>query len=672
MAELGNIEFRDPQTGGGTGDRRDVVGALAQAGGAIVEARNRDILGSFRDDADQIITDVGAGVVDDTRLPVPVGDPVIDEFRNNMTRLRAAASQGSSNQKGRAELEIKRRLNQMEARFPRLRDELRAEFGAIARTDAGLDELGFRDVGTDAFNRQKALELKEITDYAHDKLGIPPNIPSDSVVFADEYMARSQDEQAIVLNGLFSGAAQAEAETTSRAMEGNWQRLVNGRTATIYSQLNEGIDQANSVADAIARAPNNPNTLRLVEEWGSPGGGRDQAALQVQNQIAMLELEFANVDSDLQGTPAWERIAKIKNDSVAHLQTLLAAYSDPNMKTAIEVFNTQKTIKQAALRAANPDFDKVVTFIGTIDPKYWETFGGENDILQNELGQIMQNTAASYLGNMFVLGGQGNPNGNDPTIVRRNLRSDRNANNRLYGIASTDDESLKIGGFNYLKQDTGELVHFNEFSTPNASVTSLNAVASTLDQMVDLGDPAPDQTEVVWNNAGHEGTYEKIRKAKSDPSNRAAIINWADTQEDFLQSTGGVSKQRELTLESLSANAGGVQARRRLRPNFDQFLEEGIITYSVVPRTNAGAAPSQFAVNTRASVDKALAEKAVKLGDDVSRVLRLLGGIQLAKSPSDEIDWMRIYTDNGFDTTVPLPPDTDVVGDRVVRVDQRP
>ena len=665
MAELGSIEFQDPQSGGGAGDRRDVAAALGAAGGVLVEARNRDILGNFREDTKKIIEE--AEVQEQVRLPIATGNPDIDKFRNKMSVLRASSLQGSTSQRALAELQIRRLLNQMESRYPRLRDELRTEFGALLRTDSALDELGFKDVSNAAFNKQQAIEYQDMLDIAHDELGIDLQLDPSSAEFAKQFLALSQDRQGILSNELFIKASQAKADRSGRMLAGEWQSAVSGRTATIYEGIETVIAQANEIARKIARAPNNPNTLREVEEYYAPDGLRDQAVLEVQAQIVQLELDYANVPIRLQGTESYDLVTKMKEGSVAHLQTLLDALSSAEPRTAMGIFNTQQTIHKATLRAEFPEYQRIQTFLDDIDPKYWESFDAEADILLNDIGKSLQVVANSYLSGIYIDGGQGRPIPSDPSILRKQLRADRSANDRVNGtLARTDTEVLEVSA-SIIERDTRNLVNFNKHSTPTISAQSLNAVASALDEEIDLRNPAPNQIDLAWANATDQGTFDKIIKAKELSSNIVATRNWAEVQEDFLQEAGGVSRQMELINESLAANAGGVQARTRLAPDFSLFEEQGIITYFVMLDPKQGDRTNKFASNIRATVTKQLEERAVALGDRATTIIRLLGAIKLARGKANKINWMEILVENDMHKTIVLPTDEQVVASLTVQ-----
>ena len=669
MADLGSIDFRDPQTGGAT-DTSQITRGVAQLGSAVAEDRKKDILLDFKGKAEVAVDSIEADPLKDLVLPQPIGNPVLDDFRNNMVKLRAAAEQGNSSQKARAELEIKRQLNQAQAKFPNLRTELAQEFGTFARTDAGLDELGLRDINIAAYSKEAAAERKAIVDHGRERwsaggLGIDPSISPDSIEFARQYTQKRQARTKIEEFNQLAESRSADAGTSAIEREDHWNKSLVGELNALQLSLSGVTEVANAVSQvAKGEILSDPTLLSQVRDWNE-AGGKEEALRNIEDQIIQLEAQFQDptfIPAAMRGTPEWTRIEKVKNDGIAHMDRLITAIRNDDF-TAQELWNSEQVIRSSALRADTPNLDRALLFLETAKPlvENWDTLGGEDTILQDTLGQVFQGSVNEFLAKGYLYGGQDNL---DPGAGANRIRKELDLNSTQLRKDMTEEEVLKDASAN-IEQMRNRLSLVNELSSPSTSAQYLRVLGSEVDTMNKYGNPADDQVVNYKKTMGSDGFVEAINVAKTDPAQLSSIQAAGDAAFDFWVDEIGTERHLEPVTDILNSEIDGVPVRSILIADVSN-IEKGEIRFNInvdptrfkdIPSSRPSSASSQARRQEefkRQRIRRA-EEKAAELGRLVTADLRALGNIMYARTPQGAgPNYPQAFTVGDYESVIPV------------------
>lgn len=672
MAELGNIDIAPVTVGDDEGRGGNVINrGISQLGGVVAEAVTEDILGDFKEKADDIVDkQVGAGSAsEEIVLPLPMGDPVADAFRNNMVRLRASAIQGNSAQRALAELEIKRELNKMTSRFPSLRAELNQEYSQFARTDAGLDELGMRDVGLAAGAKAAAKDRARIEDFAYRKvkdggLGILPSIPSDGAVFALEFLEGAKEYQAIQFNALYAASDSARNNIDARAMRENWQRTLVGSTSAIHASIEGVIDQARTVTRARQNIGFGGNR-DLINDWEM--GGKENAKTAIEGQIVALEAGFAQINVGLRQTDDYKEIEKLKNDAVTHLTRFMTAI-DSEAPHAMEAWDIEQQLRRAALREANPDMDNALLFVETNDKiiEHWETLGGEDINLQDELGLMMQNAVGPYLKRVYVNGGQGVVTDTDSPRQRKNhLLMNLRANNRPYGAADTSDEALLKGATISMDQHRINFGQVSEHSSAPAMARHFNNMATDLlVQDMATGNIQDKQvSRTLKRTLSSDNVTTAIKHARKDPAAHIAMRTAGNAAFEVWNTNDPEDPHLKELVTEFRASFGGEPLSNVLVAEFSK-IGEGVITFSVDSSLITPLESRRSGINRDMSprnLNTEAHEKAQALGALLTENLKAYANMMWMRNPEqDAPDYETAYISAGFAGVIPVGPGLEV------------
>jgi len=670
MAELGTIDITTPSVGDDEGRGGNVVNrGIAQFGAAVGEAVTEDILGDFKDKADAIVDEQTASAASEEGvvLPLPMGDPAADEFRNNMVRLRAAAIQGNSSQRALAELEIKRELNKMTSRFPSLRSELNQEYSQFARTDAGLDELGMRDIGLQAGAADAAKDRARIEKFAYaaapEGLGILPSIASEGAVFAIEFLEKSKEYQAIQFNALYSASDSARNNIDARAQRANWQRTLVGATSAIHTSIEGVIGQARAVS-AARRNIGFGGNRDLINDWEV--GGKEDAFSAIEGQIVALEAGFSLIPVGQRLTDEYKEIEKMKNDAVTHLTRFMTAI-DSEAPAAMEVWDIEMQLRRAALREANPDMDNMLTFIETnrLLVENWETLGGEDINLQDELGVLIQNAVGPYIKRAWLNGGQDTTSDSDTVRQRTNhLMRNFQENNRPYGSADTSDEALLIGATTSMDQHRVNFGQVSKHSTASGMARHFNNMATDLMVMEIATKNIQDKqvARTMKRTLASDTIQEAIELARKDPATHIALMAAGNAAFEVYNTADGVDHHMKELVDKYRASFGGEPLSNLLVPEFAR-IGEGVISFSVdtslIEPLNARRSGMNRHMQQR-DLETEAREKAAALGVLLSENLKAYATMMQMRDPSQPIDYENAYISAGYAGAIPIGPGMEV------------
>ncbi len=411
--DLRPIAFQDPNRGAVTASRRREAEAVADILNLTSSEIQRDILNEARDEYTDTVEDSLVVATPDPFAVVPdeeVSAPLpadAEIVRQKVNRLQRVINQGSGAQRTKAELQIKRELNQAMVKYPSMRGELTRDYANFINTNVGLDELALIDQVNQQRARNAQEELKLIQDHAINNLSISAH-KIGTPEFYYEYAMRDAMWNQKEVNALQLEALSARTDVAASIYRPVFTSNLRGKSETITTLFEDYISEGKIVAELykkVGAGRGSGDTMRVIEDWRN---SLPNIVAEIQAEIGALEFDLDGQIAKFGGTadePHVVAMTREKERAVAHLNGLVVALERlEDFPSALDVWDTENKIRQSVLREQEYTLDNILVYTETVEPilKHIETLGGEDAIWKDEFGLMVGSTVSDVLARRFV------------------------------------------------------------------------------------------------------------------------------------------------------------------------------------------------------------------------------------------------------------------------------
>ena len=250
MAELGDINTVNPNTGTRPVDTRALEGAVSTGLGAVERIHTANVID---DVSDQVQADLTNAALTETPEGETVDSldfsltPAEDAVRRKVADLQRDVANGSSSLQARARLEIDRTLEQARVDHPRLAAQITASINAQVSVSPVLAELGLEDTIRDANQVAAQKQLTAMYDRATKLVsagGLGMAITTDLTnpahirQFSRLDAGRARKEA----NDLMYAVRVADSASTNKELSDAAMAIITGKDSAIKDRLQENFD----------------------------------------------------------------------------------------------------------------------------------------------------------------------------------------------------------------------------------------------------------------------------------------------------------------------------------------------------------------------------------------------------------------------------------------------
>lgn len=672
--DLSPIEFQAPVQRGPT-NAENIRRTIAEVGTIFGNARTSKILKTARAEMQEDVDEVASEVDDEPVQDIPEGGESltdVDKVRDNLRRLRFAIDQGSSSQRQRAELEMRRTLNAAQAKHPGLRGELSAEFGDLVRTDATLDELGMRDVLNVSFAKEAAADLARIKEEAYGDvesgdLGMDAlTMPISDPMFAPIYLQKLADRQVVQEALLTLNAKTARRNLNADEYADIYSQTLSGRARATSAILMTTRAQTAKVARALLD-PGSTRNAQVIQDWDLVG--RQQANEEINTSIAVIEQDFASVPADIRSGERYEEMRAWKNDTIAGLERFRDAVLTDNA-SLIKAYESEDQIRSIQHREMYPRIAELNRFLdeSRLLIENWDTLGGEDTIIQHKLGKIVQEGFEGAMTRLYSLGGTDQLDA-DSSVADVNAALDRqqNLNGQPYGHGAVDDNGTLRSATAVFEAHFDQIMpNLTEHSSTEFVGRNLSVLRNTIKDISDIGRPPVDVFDSFVSRLSQDSIITAVKRARdgSPKDGNTAVSLGQQAEILWDRRTGGDSARTEGYERSLQNGiGGGIAVGDVIVFDGTEVAANGQITFSVdetklraaINAATSGAGRGQFARRQvlQVSIRDAAEQQARMLGERMTADLRAFTHIIFMKQGKLEPDYLEAFDRARFNTFFP-------------------
>ena len=522
MAELGSIDF--VQTSGApVGDtsreQARAVGAFADSLDAIKKYKANDVLASFRGEANELV----AGARDEAKLSnVFEGASTLEGEPGRINRrvkgLAATIQRGSRSQRGLAELELKKLLNQTQETYPSLARELQQQYGMVVSANHQLDEIGMIDQLATVQSKQAQAEWDAIVKQAHalpenGGLGIDPSIPVGSAEFARQYSQKQQiqnlkNARALDLTLALTAADMSFEEKAPAIIEG-----VRGKGNIIDEVMARNADLITRYHNEKLK-PEGQQDIQFMQDFATTYRDAMVEQLNFTKQEILGLLNQAAPTPEQRAGDAYARTQLVVEDEIARLDAAITAISgdDPD---AMELVLANNRVRSWQMRLENkghhnfmtqmnPGTENVFTAleaISKLDVTGAAVIAGQrvaNIGLMNINEMLNAETTGDLAATVYYSSGQGTiTDGMDPQRIQNQLRNNWSQQDGFYGMSNVpEEEDLKksLAHIEMLRRASYSAVETNSPATAGMFMTDAANAFMVMDA---IANPSEDQVELT-------------------------------------------------------------------------------------------------------------------------------------------------------------------------------
>ncbi len=564
---------------------REIGAALADAGkaigGAIEDSRANKANKEFED---VVAQEKASALEERVDLPRQEDDnTALNDIQELLARQRFAIDQGQRSVVDRTTLELKTKMNELRAKWPRMADRLEQEIGQFVRNNAGFEALNALDVDRTNAAAAAKIDYNNILDEAK-LLGIDMGInPPGTRRFATLYLDRSRQRQEVVAAELYEDSVKAVASRNAVDKAEDWRTRLIGAKSTASNAVTKarelGRDRVEFITKGTAASATFSKDFDLFL--------KQEAIDDIDVAIFQLQSEF---DEDVsfidRQTGTFAQVQTELDRTVEHLRFLRTAF-ESNDVTLLSAWEARELVRTAHLREQAPRMAQFEDFYSAFpkatDPKRQENFAKENKITQDLVGTLLNQSTGEWLASVFVDGGQGVPTaGMTPVQIRGMLRGNARMQPRPYGypLDNTDyDEQAKHANAN-LGEQFNRLTAAVDEATPQGAAMFLNSLTSNIDHITDI----PEQFEEIDKVFGAGMTMPNLTKlidiAATDPQLHPSIASFGDSAQDQYTATLSHSQRLSGIGETVRvALPGGVSAHQLIKLTDEGIGPKGELTY---------------------------------------------------------------------------------------------
>ena len=614
MAELGDINFTDVNRGTSPVDRtqtsRAIAGALDVTKKVINEGIKAKVSGDMAGAIDEVVEDNTVVPAAPDKTEELIADPREGELARNIDRWKLQAEQGNSSQRTLAEMRIKEVLNEAQASFPWLVEELQGRAGLIISGSHELEELGLLDAARRSSATQAQNQLDDITTYANKKwedggLGMPPHLVIGDPQWIAQYenldKLRQEQQTNARLIGITISRRDATAieveDAATLAMQGEFSIARAERHATFS---NNGFDAA--LIEAQKGEGANLETLSQFAAVGVPVI-LDELEGQKIAGIQLYESQFAGI---LAGSPSGVRAKAMLDDFIAEQDSIINLFkaSADNIPDALEQIAAFNGIRGAEVMRGMPEAHKnFVTFIGGPGKNLIEVAKlaktADGLIAANQLGVqavgILQGKFPTFLGpsitpansqvSAFMTSGQNSISPSMSAIDINNQldKIQRDSSSPWYVTTRTDKDELEAAFWsvdNHTKLWDAAL-SVPQYTTAQAAGQYLTGINNSLRAFNGIPEKPSDISEIIRTSLGDDRLLTAIDTVGDDPAFANQRRAFGASAKEWYESTKPTDRQEATMRAYNTTSINGLLLREVALVDIDAMSSDGTFNYII-------------------------------------------------------------------------------------------
>lgn len=624
MAELGSVDFRDPNQGNRPASYERVSRGVAQAVQGVITNRQEDILGSFREAQDSTVDAIRSENTLLEQDTIVEGTPDAEKLQARLRKLQRIATSGNSSTQAKAQLELKRELNRLQRLYPSMRGALAEEFSAYVRTDADYMGLQQLDIGAQERAKEAQAIRQDIIDHATKRvseggLGIDPALDPNSRLFAMQYTQRRALRSELETNALVQAYRLSDAQSSIAEKSDALQQLILGRSNIINDATEAAMERGTqAIEQGLA------GNLDALNQWQSVQ--KEQDIQSLENQAFALRQELSSIPLAEQQTEEYRLMKGMVDSTIAHLEKGVTALRNNDL-SAVRAFETERILRKNAVFQAIPDLNRVDTYLdaasNVLDAV--ETIGIEDTLLQEDVSKLARTAVHNLIAYDYLKAGDVPTSFDRPTF-------DPTAGSTLPTTATNLDraqESFVIAGsrqkflaknFDVLKQE------------PQIVATHLAAHAHDILAQTRLPQISSDQRTQALDILGDDTTLQAALLVREQ--HPQSVLSLADAGKTMLRNSGAtdfLAEQMQGTFRTTPRGRFNLGGRSHsyaeaLVLDDSALKEEGIIRLVINPTYRSQHAFSEIDIAR-------IKQVASSMGREATAYLKALANLELMEDP---------------------------------------
>ena len=544
--ELGSIEVAGP-VGPAASQTNDLLGQMgAEAGQLIADGVNRKRI----NDADKAFNAISEDALNSQSPvgaeeelvgpPTSRGSPEV-EMLGNIRTLQAGVNQASGSRKAALELELRRKVEELGNKNPKLRAAYAQELGRFMRVDPEVQAIEMLDAGDANYSAAQAKQLSDLQSRAYGSiasggLGMDPGETFGDAAFVKEYLYLNSKRAYANQNQLTLEAIQSGEALDARSSAELFQTVVTGTANIVKSGIEGAMDMTSRLGVAL-KDPTAPGAAESIAEWNNFGR---KAVLQDLNRAVYgIEEAFSSIPITQAHTQAYTAAKALRDDNVKALNALIVGVTN-DIASVPDAYKAYQVMQQINFERKNPEFveeARIITEYVPIIDLIDDGFGGEGKIFRNNLAVWMNQDLSGVIGRAegFTRLGDLPPNPT-PQQIQAHLRSIRmdadnpydTGNNSSKAVRTYDSTDISLKSRDsFLRMATEGAI-----APPKAAVM-VTSLAGNLDHLLLPGEVEPDAMEQAISDIANPSWIDMARIA-AQSNQPASVILLGDKMQQLV------------------------------------------------------------------------------------------------------------------------------------------
>lgn len=624
-----------------------------------------------------------------TRAQDPrTGDSQADSLVQEIMRLENVVVQAPSNRKGRAALEMRGKLQDLREQRPKLAAALEGELSSIERFDPEFAVLGLLDASAIAGQERAQEDLDRFKEFAYDKTiadggwGLDPvQHPFGSNTFALAAANSGRIQTARRQNDMSLKALDAQENLDVKDSAAAYQDFLMGSS----SFVKVAITQYDGMIQQLGRAYldlNNPNSVRVIEQFDVPGGQKDAMIKDIDLWSMQIEDSLQKAfPANLQDTGEFTAMRQATDQQLQALASLKEGLRTNNAG----MVNAWGVYEAAANFKFEHDFPVVATMIRNLNraapimEHMKEDLTGAGDAFNDAVAQGMNNAIPAILGRAIGLDSAvGLTSDMTPEQVRTHLRGVRDQNADMYDTHIPGPRNNQVAALQEMRNlnipvqiDRAKpAADGTRTSDPEMSRMITNSMASALDDATMKRDLAPvDQRQALFE-AAPPGFRHVVNQTRDVA--RGQADNWVNNYESlFRDYKPNRDDQFRADAATLVSPDSDVTIGEVMQLDVDKLKESGEVVFVVneqfvlqslrtqldqvakAERNSYGPSASRFQTpfDIEEELQGALLRASNSAGEMSARVTKELqthAEFRAAKRGANDLDYEEAWAQGGF------------------------
>ncbi len=650
MAELGNIDFTDVSRGTRPVDRRDEVRALRQALDVGKQVVEEGIKAKVTKDMNEAITDLPEPLAREEQdvTTSAITDPAQAKMASDLDRWKIQAAQGNSSQRTLAEVRIKEILNEAQANYPWMVEDLQARAGIVIAGSHELQELGLLDAANVSQAKAAQSQIDDIQKYAASSweeggLGISPSLEMGSPQWLAQYVEldklRTQQQQ----NARAVGMTISNAEATATALEDAASLSLQGQFSTARAGRHS-ILSSNGFYAALAEVQKGDSgDLNVIRQFSTVGVPIIIDELEAQ-KLEVTQLYEVYFRGQLAGTAAGKRVKAMRDDYIVEQDSMINRFksSVENMPSAMQQIDALNSIRGAeVMRGLTTPNQNFVAFTGGPGKNLIELSKlaktAEGLVMTNQLGVqatgILQAQFPSFLGpaptepnrrvSAFMTSGQGTitPDLGAGDINARLDKIQRDSNSPWYVTTTTDKDELEAAFWsvdNHTALWNAALSVPDKYATPQAAAQYLTGVNNSLRAFNGIPEKPEDVSSVIRAGLADDRLLTAIDTVGDNVDVVAQRRAFGTSAKEWYVQTKPGQRQAQQAQAYNTASIHGVPLRDIAKVDMTAMTTDGTFNYSLDSKNFKVAVDKRFALLQSLPMTRGVARRdRTRAADDV-------------------------------------------------------